>query len=193
MLRKYNFAGFLVIVLSFAILSGCAKPPTKEIESAEKAVIEAKQKEADLYAEDIFKKAEESLKKAKDFVAEKKYKDAKNAAEETINLAQQSVSMVEPNKVKMKDDSEQMVKDIRGALDDLKTLAAKAIKKKAAINREEIQSMIGKWEIDMVNIKEQIQAGKIRHAHDQLKSIKEQTKSQREGIAMLLETKAEKK
>lgn len=177
----------LMVVLSFALLSGCAKPPTEEITRAETAVAEAKQKAADLYVQDVFAKAEESLKKAKDLVAAKKYKEAKEVAEETARIAQQSVSMVEANKAKMKQEAEQMVKDIQGAMAELKTSVAMAIKKKARINREEIQGMIGKWEIDMVNINDQIQTGNIRQAYDSLPSIKEQVKSQAEGIAAALE------
>lgn len=177
----------LMVVLSFALLGGCAKPPTEEITKAETAVAEAKQKEADLYVQDVFAKAEESLKKAKDLVTAKEYKEAKEIAEETARIAQQSVSMVEANKAKMKQEAEQMVKDIQGAMAELKTSVAMAIKKKAQINREEIQGMIGKWEIDMVNIKDQIQTGNIRQAYDSLSSIKEQVKSQAEGIAAALE------
>lgn len=177
----------LMVVLSFALLSGCAKPPTEEITKAETAVAEAKQKAADLYVQDVFAKAEESLKKAKDLVAAKKYKEAKEVAEETARIAQQSVSMVEAHKAKMKQEAEQMVKDIQGAMAELKTSVAMAIKKKARINREEIQGMIGKWEIDMVNINDQIQTGNIRQAYDSLSSIKEQVKSQAEGIAAALE------
>lgn len=189
MLKRKDINRILVLmaVLSFALLSGCAKPPTEEITKAETAVAEAKQKEADLYGQDVFAKAEESLKKAKDLVAAKKYKDAKEVAEETARIAQQSVSMVEANKAKMKQEAEQRVKDIQGAIAELKTSVAMAIKKKAQINREEIQGMIGKWEIDMVNIKDQIQTGKIRQAYDSLPSIKEQVKSQAEGIAAALE------
>lgn len=177
----------LMVALSFALLSGCAKPPTEEITKAETAVAEAKQKEADLYVRDVFTKAEESLKKAKDLVTAKKYKEAKEVAEETARIAQQSVSMVEANKAEMKQEAEQMVKDIQGAMAELKTSVAMAIKKKARINREEIQGMIGKWEIDMVNINDQIQTGNIRQAYDSLPSIKEQVKSQAEGIAAALE------
>lgn len=195
MLKGDLFKRLLVlsVVFTFAILSGCAKPPTKEMENAEKALAEAKQQEADLYVEDVFTKAEESLKKAKDLVVEKKYKEAKTSAEETGKLAQQAISMVEANKAKMKAEAEQMAQDVQAAMDDLKSFIAKAIKKKAQINREEIQGMIGKWEVDMVNIKDQIQTGKIRRAHDQLTLMKEQIKSQREGIAATLEAKAEKK
>jgi F0F1-type ATP synthase membrane subunit b/b' len=195
MLKRYGLEKLLVLMvaLSLALLNGCAKPPTKEVENAEKAVAEAKQKEADLYSEDVFIKAEDALKRAKDSIAVKKYKEAKIAAEETGKLAQQAISMVEPNKAKMRAEAEQFLKDIQGAINELKTSVAKAVKKKFPINREEIQGMIGKWEVDMVSIKDQLQAQKIRQAYDQLKSMQKQIKSQKERLTATLETKAEDK
>jgi hypothetical protein len=69
----------------------------------------------------------------------------------------------------------------------LKSLVAKAIKKKAPINREEIQSSIGKWEIDMVSVKDQLLGDKIRQANDQLISMKEQMKMQKEILVAAVE------
>ena len=182
MFRKYHCYRFLAVLLSLsiAILYGCAKPPTKEVENAEKAIAEAKQKEADLYVQDVFTKAQDALKNAKDLIAVKKYMEAKKAAEDAANLANQAILMVEPNKAKMKTEVEQMIPEVQGTMDELKSLVAKAIKKKAPINREEIQSSIGKWEIDMVNVKDQLRGGRIRQANDQLISMKEQMKMQRE-------------
>jgi len=186
--RLYCFV-VLVLVVSLVFLFSCAKPPAKEIENAEKAIAEAKQKEADLYAQDIFQKAEASLKNARDLVAVKKYKEAKAAAEEAANLAQQAIPMVEPNKAKMKAEAEQGVQDVQGALEELKVLVAKAVKKKALIDREKMQGMIGKWEVDMVNIKDQLQAQKIRQAYDQLKTMEGEIKSQKESVTAALEVK----
>jgi uncharacterized protein (UPF0332 family) len=191
MFKKYFLYKFLVLMLAltFAFLYGCAKPPTKEIENAEKVIAEAKQKEVDLYVQDIFIKAEDSLKKAKDLIAVKKYKEAKKAADDAASFALQAIPMVETNKEKMKTEVEQMIPEVQGALDELKSLVAKAIKKKAQINREEIQSSVGKWEIDMVNIKDELQEGRVRPAHDQLMSMKDQIKSQRESLKASLEPK----
>ncbi len=195
MLRRIVQAKFFVwvVALSFVVLSGCAKPPTKEIEIADKAVAEAKQKEADLYVQDVFAKAEEALKKAKGFVVEKKYKEAKSSAAEALSLAQQSLAMIEPNKAKMKTDAEQILIDVQTSLGELKSSVAAAIKKKAPINREEIQGMIGKWEIDLVNIKDQLQSEKTRQAYDLLVSLQAQVKSQKEGIAAAMEPASAKK
>jgi uncharacterized protein (UPF0332 family) len=186
MFKKY-VSGLIVLMLSIVLLYGCAKPPTKEVENAEKALAEAKQKEADQYVQDVFMKAEDSLKKANDLIAVKKYKEAKKAAEDAMSFAQQAIPMVEPNKAKMKTEVEQMIPEVQGTMDEMKSLVAKAMKKKAPINREEIQSSIGKWEIDMVNVKDQLQGERIRQAYDQLISMKEQMKMQREILVAAVE------
>lgn len=177
----------LILVFSVSIITGCAKPPTKEVESAEKAIAEAKLKEADLYVQDVFMKAEDSLKNAKDLITLKKYKEAKKAAEDALSFAQQAIPMVDLSKAKMKAEAEQMVQDVQGALDELKSMVAKAPKKKSPINREEIQGMIGKWEVDMVNIKDQLEAQKIRQAYDQLKSMGDEIKAQKGSITAAME------
>jgi hypothetical protein len=197
MLKKKFLAVFLVSILAFSvsIITGCAKPPTKEVESAEKAIAEAKLKEADLYVQDVFMKAEDSLKNANDLIAAKKYKEAKKAAEDALSFAQQAIPMIDLNKTKMKTEADQMVQDNQGMLDELKSIVAKAPKKKSPINREEIQGMIGKWEVDMVSIKEQLEAQKIRQAYDQLKSMGEEIKAQKESVTAAMEQQkaAEKK
>jgi hypothetical protein len=197
MLKMKYLTVFLVSILAFSvsIITGCAKPPTKEVESAEKAIAEAKLKEADLYVQDVFMKAEDSLKNANDLIAAKKYKEAKKAAEDALSFAQQAIPMIDLNKTKMKTEADQMVQDNQGMLDELKSIVAKAPKKKSPINREEIQGMIGKWEVDMVSIKEQLEAQKIRQAYDQLKSMGEEIKTQKESVTAAMEQQkaAEKK
>lgn len=191
MLIKSKMIGLMVLILtvSVALFTGCAKPPTQEVESAEKAIAEAKQKEADLYVQDIFKKAEDSLKKAKELITSKNYKEAKSTAEEAASFANQALSMVEPNKSKMKAEAEQMIKDVQISVDEVKSLVAKAIRKKSPVNREEIQSMIGKWEIDLIGIKDHLQAQKIRQAYDQLLSMQKQIKTQKDSLTAAVEQK----
>jgi len=174
-------------------MSGCAKPPTKEVENAEKAIAEAKQKEADLYVQDEFRRAEEVLKKAKDLVAAKKYKEARTSAEDSANIALSALSLVETNKAKMKEESEQMLADVQNLLDETKNVAAAAIKKMTHINKEEVQGAIGKYELEMVSIKDQLQEQKIRGAYDQLFSLREQIKGQKEKLTAALEQKQEAK
>jgi hypothetical protein len=93
----------------------------------------------------------------------------------------------------MKTEAEQMISEVQGTLDEIKSLVAKAVKKKASINREEIQGLIGKWEVDMVTIKDQLQGGRIRLAYDQIISIKEQMKLQKEMLVAVSEQESSAK
>jgi len=155
---KAVFYKFSILFLSLSIffIAGCAKPPTQEIAKAEKALDEAKQKEANLYVPDIYQKAEESIKSAKDLVVNKQYKEAKKAAEETVQIARQAIAMIEPGKAKMKKEAEQLLNDVEKSLGEFKQLAATAIKKKVFAARTDIEGLIGKWEIDLINIKEKL-------------------------------------
>jgi len=196
MSRKDVFSklSVLMVVLSLVLFIGCAKPPTAEMEKAEKALADASAKEANLYAEEAFKKAEAALKNARDLVGGKKYKEAKAAAEEAAVLAGQSVADVEANKSKMKTDAEQLIVDLQKEMENIKGLVVAAIKKKVPVNRDEIQSAIGKWEVDLTAVKGQLQGGKIREAMDQLKAIGPQLKTQTDNVTAAMEAApAEKK
>jgi hypothetical protein len=186
--------GLIVCMFALSLIFACAKPPTQEITSAENAIADAKAKEADLYVKDLFTKALEGMGKAKEMVTAKKYDEAKNAALEATKMAQQAVSLVEQNKQKMKADLEAMLPDVQKVLDETKNLAATAIKKKAAV-KDEVQSVIGKFELDMTNAKEQLQAGKIQQASDLAKSLSEQINAQKQTLtdAMAQQKPAKKK
>ena len=195
MLKKLNHPIFAVLILMvpITILSSCAKPPTEELAQAEKAIEEAKQKEADLYAQDPFLKAQESLKKAKDLVAAKKYDEAKKAAEETANFAKQAIPLVEKNKATMKAEAEQMAQDVQKALEELRAQMAKSGKRMARNEAKSVNEMIKKWETDLASIKEMIQGQKVQQASDQLKAMKENILQQKEHLTPLPPEKAKDK
>lgn len=195
MLKKLNHPIFAVLILmvSIVIFSSCAKPPTEELAQAEKAIEEAKQKEADLYAQDLFLKAQDSLKKAKDLVAAKKYDEAKKAAEEASNFAKQAVPLVEQNKAKMKAETEQQVQDVQKALEELRAQVAKSGKRMAPNEARHVNEMVKKWETDLAGIKEMIQGQKFQQASDQLKPMKENILKQKERLTPLPPEKAKEK
>jgi hypothetical protein len=195
MLKKLNHPIFAVLILmvSITIFSSCAKPPTEELAQAEKAIEEAKQKEADLYAQDLFLKAQDSLKKAKDLVAAKKYDEAKKTAEEAANFAKQAIPLVEQNKAKMKAETEQQVQDVQKALEELRAQIAKSGKRMAPNEARLVNEMIKKWETDLASIKEMIQGQKFQQASDQLKPMKENILKQKERLTPLPPEKAKEK
>jgi len=179
---------FVFAVISLMLLVGCSKPPTEALQKAEQALEEAKQKGANLYVEDLFKKAEEGLKKAKDQVAAKQYKEATQTLLEVIPAAEQAVAGIEAGKAKMKEEAEKFVGEAQKGLDELKTDVATAIKNKLPVAKEEIQAAIGKMEVDFAGAKEKLQSGSIREAFDGLKEIIETLKAKKEDIAKLATT-----
>jgi hypothetical protein len=188
---KCSFVGF-VLFLSIAFITSCSKAPTKEIANAEKALDEARLKEADLYVEDIFFKAEDSLKKAKDLMNEKKYRDAKKAAEECIRLSKEAISLVEVNKKKMKEEAEKLYAELTKEIEDVKAILARSLRSKTPEEQKEIQEMVGKWDLEMINIRDSLKADRIRYAYDGLKPIKEQITAQKEKFTSLTHVEAKK-
>jgi hypothetical protein len=167
--------GLIVCMFAFALalVFACAKPPKQEIANAENAIADAKAKDADLYVQDVFTQAQDELKQANEMVTAKKYDEAKKAAVEATKMAQQAASLVDQNKQKMKTELEAMLPDVRKALNEIKKLAASVVKKKAA-PKEEVQTAIEKFDLDMKNVNEELQAGKIRQASDLAKSVWDQ-------------------
>jgi len=188
MLKKRNVLSLLCVLVafSFALVMGCAQPPTEEMAKADKAVADAKAKEANLYAQDALKKAEDAFKKAKDQVAAKQYKEAKQAAIDTVALAQQAIAGVAAGQAKMKEDAAKIAADVDKALDELKTDVATAIKKKLPVPKEEVQAAIGKWGVDLAAVKDKLQGGKISEASGELKAMMTAVSAKKEEIAKLV-------
>jgi len=196
MFKKIHFSGLLIVMcaLSLLVFAGCAKPPTEELAKADKAMEDAKQKEAPAYVPDLYKKAEDTLKQAKDFVAQKKYKEAKQAAIDAEAAAQQAIAGIEAAKTKMKGEAEQAVQDVQKAIDELKTtVAAMGKKKPLAKAAEEAKEAVAKMEADFAAAKEKLQGGKIGEANDQLKALKDQANAKKEELTNLAAAPAPKK
>ncbi|MGD9579486.1 MAG: hypothetical protein AB7Y74_14710 [Syntrophorhabdus sp.] len=181
----YYVLFFVFAVVSLMLLAGCSKPPTEALQKAEQALEEAKQKGANLYAEDLFKKAEEGLKKAKDQIAAKQYKEAAQTLLEVVPAAQEAITGIEAGKAKMKKEADKFVGEAQEGLDELKTDVAAAIKKKLPVQREEVEQAIGKWGVDLAGIKDKLQSGNIREAFDGLKTMVDEIKTKKEDIAKL--------
>jgi hypothetical protein len=164
------YVSFVIVFLS-VLFCGCSKPPTQEIEHAEQTIALAKEKEADLYVEHLYSQAQDSLRQAKELMQGKKYKDALKTAQEASALALQAISQVEQSKKEMSEETERLILESEKFLEELKILAARAIKSNVSIEKEEILSSIGKYEIDMLEIKEQFRTQNIRHAYNQVSNI----------------------
>jgi predicted nucleic acid-binding Zn-ribbon protein len=146
-------------------------------------------KEADLYVQDDYTKAEDALKRAKALVLQKKYKEAKAAAEEAVASALQAISRVDMQRTKMGEEVDQMILEGKKFLEEIKTLAVSAIRKKAEVGREKMEAAIGKYELEMVEIKEQRQAMETRVASDRLASLHNAMNTLKEEITAAIEAK----
>jgi len=172
----YVIAGIVVVLVILYLiwvmfLRKRMGPPAEEIKNAEMALSEAKQKEADLYAQDEYKRAEDSLAMATHLLGAKEYRKAKKALEEASGQARQASKAVEGNKAKMKAEAERMLSDFNRQVDELKIRAAKPETDTPTKVPREVQELVGKWEIMKMRIPDLIQRGRIREAHDELKTI----------------------
>jgi hypothetical protein len=111
-----------------------------------------------------------------------KYKEARKAAQEAVNLALQAISQVEQNKNKMGEETERLIIESEKFLEELKILAARAMKSNVAIEREAVLSAIGKYELDMLEIKEQFRTQNIRQAYNQVSETMTSMKHNKETI-----------
>ncbi len=171
----YVIVGIVVVLvilnLIWVIFIRKRGPSAEEIKNAEMALSEAKQKEADLYAQDEYQRAKDSLAEATHLLAAKEYRKAKKAVEEATGQARQASKAVEENKAKMKAEDERMLSDFNRQVDELKIRAAKPGTDSPTEVPREVQELVGKWEIMKMRIPDLIQRGRIREAHDELKTI----------------------
>jgi len=183
-LTGYVFCSIMMLGL---ISSGCAKPPTEEMISAEKAIEEAKRREADIYAPDIFTNASDSLEKARELLSEKKYGEAGKIATETTQIAKQSIAVAEFHKRKMKTEIGEMLQDIRAKVEQLKQLDAMnhAATGKGRAKWEELEGMLERWETELTSLEDQVREQNIRAAYDGLKTLKEQVYAEKKTIDSL--------
>ena len=179
---KANLYASFFIGVFLVLFCGCSKPPTQEIENAEQTIALANEKEADLYVGHLYSQAENSLGQAKSQMQENKHKEARKAAQEAVNLALQAISQVEQNKNKMGEETERLIIESEKFLEELKILAARAMKSNVAIEREALLSAIGKYELDMLEIKEQFRTQNIRQAYNQVSKTMTSMKQNKETI-----------
>lgn len=116
MRNKFVFILFLIIVFSLFVISGCCRKPPKEVADAEAAVNTAKEKCADEYAPEEYKKAVEVLTEAQELGEQKKCKKSKAAALDAIRLASEVEKKTADVQAKAKVDAQAAMKKAEEAI-----------------------------------------------------------------------------
>lgn len=143
---------FLALITVFTILalSGCAKPPTAEMENAISAVTRAENEpNVVVYAENTLKLAQNSLTRMNEAANNKRYDEAKILAQETANLAERAISEArtgtanaQSNAISVSEASNVNAKDKENAsnlIDSVKTSIAEA--EQALENAQKVKSI----------------------------------------------------
>ncbi len=186
MVRIRSIYKSLFFILIFGILIGCAKPPTEEMIRAEKAVDEARQKEAHLYAPELFAKTEESFAKARDLVSARKYEEAAAEAAETYRLAGQAETLSEVNRAKIETEAGQIMQDIQEIIDEMKAVPENEFRKKPIVSYEQLQGNILNWEKDLMRIRQELEEGRIRRGRDELDMIRKDATELKRNVSASL-------
>jgi len=111
--------GYLFLL---GLLTGCGKPPQKEIEAAKAAIDSARAAEADLYARPVIELAQAALARSDSSVAVKDYSRAKTFALRAKQLADSSITVAMQQKQQRKSEATRLMDQVRGLVDSLKAV-----------------------------------------------------------------------
>jgi len=84
-----------------AVLAGCARRPTRELEEARRRLVEAEAAQAPVYAPSSFEDARRALHEAERLAGHHKYDDARIVALESAARARSAVALTAENRKKM--------------------------------------------------------------------------------------------
>ncbi|MCL2127919.1 MAG: DUF4398 domain-containing protein [Treponema sp.] len=107
-------------VFSLAILAtGCAKPPTEEMNNAIEAVTRAENdSDAVAYAADSISRARDALAQMHTEAASKRYDAAKSYAAEAIAAAERAISEGRAGAARAKDEATALVAELKNSVDE---------------------------------------------------------------------------
>jgi len=114
--------GVLGYLFLLGLLTGCGKPPQKEIEAAKAAIDSARAAEADLYARPVIELAQAALARSDSSVAVKDYSRAKTFALRAKQLADSSITVAMQQKQQRKSEATRLMDQVRGLVDSLKAV-----------------------------------------------------------------------
>lgn len=173
------------VLLLLLLVSGCAKPPTEEIEAAKAAIEAAKAAEADVYAPNEFGAAQSALADAEAKVGNKKYDLAKTSAIQAKEKADAAVTAAGPAKAKAKAEAEQQLTEARAAVTEVKGMIETAPPKAdlGTLKTDVEQVETGLTEADAAYNRED-----YKGAASKAKAIKRNVAGIRDSVQLALDT-----
>jgi hypothetical protein len=128
--------------------------PGDQIIGAEKAVREANDNKAHLYAPVLYEKANDELARAKNLVRMKKYQDAARSAELSVRYARQSMDLAPMERERYRELADAAVSEMEGKLVELKYMIGNTRNKRAKKKREEFCGpFIEKWTSELESLR----------------------------------------
>jgi hypothetical protein len=188
------FLGCLLIAVIF--VSGCAKPPTEDIDAANSAVESAKSAGAEKYLPDNAKRLNDELSTAMDevkvqdgkFPLFRKYDRAKELLASVKGSAEQLKADTAAKKEEVKKNAIAAMEEANGAIANAKAMLEKAPKGKET--KSDIEAMTGDvkgLEDSMPDVQKSIDAEDFDGAVSKAKSIKEKADAVSSDVQQAIE------
>lgn len=170
-------------VLIALIFSGCAKPPTQELDAAQAALDEAKNSEADIYAPKTYISASNSLQEARLKVEQQDYEGGKASAVQAKQFADRSRSEAEANKQIVRNDVQDQINRVSSGITDARLVIDSAPKGKGADeDLDQLRSGLGQAEASLSAARNNISGGKFKDAQTQAQSAESRMMQVTESI-----------
>lgn len=115
---------------------GCCRRPPEEVAQAEAAVAQAKEKCAEVYAPEEYKKAYDTLSMAQKYGADRKCKEAKSSALEAIQLAGEAEKRAAAKEAELEAEVTRLVGEAEKVIEGAKATWANLEKRKAEVDAE---------------------------------------------------------
>lgn len=184
------------LLIGLAVLSGCAQPPTVELNAAQKAIEDARTAQTDKYATEEFGAAQKALADAtaeianqdKSFVLTRDYTTAKHLLKDVGARAQTAQSAGSANKEKTKHEVEALIQDTAASLEATKAGMEKAQKGKTTADLVALKSDLNTLSAKMDEAKTFANKGDYLEA----KASLNQTKQKATDISAELQQVAQK-
>ena len=119
-MKSNRMSVVFISVLALAVmLSGCAKPPTEEMQAAEDAFALA-QNDADAqsYGSNSLNRARDALENMRNAVSTKKYDSVKDYAQQVIDLSQRAIADGNAGLQRARDEATNLLSSVQTALGD---------------------------------------------------------------------------